>query len=98
MIMATSLCRWDAGTIIIADVNVAPTLEQSGLVFQAAAHSGLSHAGLLRHLVSNACHRQQLEAPQPLPVDSLDGSLLAPPEPRKVLGWYPLRNTSHAIM
>jgi len=78
------LCRRTEGTILIADVNVAPTLEANGLVFHAAAQVGLTHAGLLHHLVSNECERQGLPLPGLLPVISAESTFFARKEESQV--------------
>lgn len=66
--------------MVIADVNVSPSLEVDGLVFQAAAHSGVSHSGLLRQLISNACRRAVLPELGLLPPpDGPQGTMLAYP-------------------
>ena len=71
-------------TILITDVNVSPSLEANSLLFQAAAHSGMTHGGLLRQLVTNSCSRQRLPLPPFLPVDPVELSILCPPLPREV--------------
>lgn len=65
-------------TILIADVNVSPSLESNSLLFRAAAHSGLSHTSFLRQLVTNSCTRQGIEPPLLLPVEPIETSVLAP--------------------
>ena len=83
-------CRWDTGTILFTDVNVSPSMEPTSLAFQAAAESGLSHEGLLRHLITTACSRHKPRELQWLPRENIADAMLAPRPPAEVSIQKPL--------
>ncbi|KAK9819932.1 hypothetical protein WJX72_004090 [[Myrmecia] bisecta] len=77
------LCVTASGTIVFTDINVISGMEQNSFLFQQAAEVGLSHSGVLRHILSNACERHGLLPIPPPAYDDLTGSALLPPDLRQ---------------
>ncbi|MBI4836418.1 MAG: hypothetical protein HY817_04125 [Candidatus Abawacabacteria bacterium] len=54
----------DDGNIWFSDFNPISGMEQNSFLFQQSSRIGLSHKGVLRHIVKHACARYQIAFPQ----------------------------------
>ncbi|MFA5927588.1 MAG: hypothetical protein WCT32_05105 [Patescibacteria group bacterium] len=55
------------GSIWFSDLNPISGMEQHSFLFQQASRVGLSHRGVLRHIVKSACRRQSIDFPERQP-------------------------------
>ena len=51
------------GRIWFSDINIAAGMEQNSFVFQQSTRIGLTHSGLLKYVINNACIRQKIQLP-----------------------------------
>lgn len=61
-----------SGEIVFTDINPVTGMEQNSFLFRQASLLGLSHQGVLRHIVLSACKRYQIPAPSLLDAKASD--------------------------
>ena len=58
----------DNGHIVFSDFNPMSGMEQNSFIFQQATRVGMTHADLLRYIVTHACQREKIALPAAQPV------------------------------
>ena len=71
-------CSWYSGMLAFSEARQAGLMTWNSLLFQQAAQAGLSHAAVLRHLVSLAAQRAGREPLPALPPEDIWATVTPP--------------------